>query len=480
MLTLQDLSPSTRVQAIERLASPDLGRWLAQVQQVGRCAHPIRVAGSSETIDAATGVVLRSYSSASEPDGITYLRCGNRRRAVCESCSHQYQGDVYHVIMAGAAGGMKNVPAEVSQHPLVFATLTAPSFGPVHAAKKPGQRGSRRCRPRSGSGRKLCPHGWPTWCMAVHDHDDTLVGQPLCRECYDYLGHLVWQWYAPELWRRFTIALGRALARHLSLSETACRRLVRVQFAKVAEFQRRGVIHFHALIRLDGHPTETDPFPPPARTVSAPLLVDLVLQAAGEVSCEASPVDSHDVGRVLSFGRQVDARAVHGDADREVATGVELHPETVAAYVAKYATKAAADLADSQAGPNPHLAQLKRLVRRTALRAGCAGLTGPDGPYKGWSRWADMLGFRGHFASKSRRYSTTLGKLRQARRDHVRARLNKLHGREPERIGHDDDLAELEAETTLVVGSWRFAGIGWLTAGDAALAAASAARARDD
>ena len=34
------------------------------------------------------------------------------------------------------------------------------------------------------------------------------------------------------------------------------------------------------------------------------------------------------------------------------------------------------------------------------------------------------------------------------------------------------DLAELE-NTTLVVGSWRFAGIGWLSAGDAALAAAS-------
>ncbi|GAA3704577.1 hypothetical protein GCM10022204_22610 [Microlunatus aurantiacus] len=315
--------------------------------------------------------------------------------------------------------------------------------------------------------------------MAVHDHDQVLVGQPLCRECYDYLGHLVWQWYAPELWRRFTIALGRALARHLGVSETACRRLVRVQFAKVAEFQRRGVVHFHALIRLDGHPTDTDPFPPPARKVSDAALVELVLQAAAEVSCEASPVDGHDVGRVLSFGRQVDVRAVHSDADREAVTGVELHPETVAAYVAKYATKAAADLADGH-HRNPHLARLKRFVSKTALRSGCAGLTGLDGPYKGWGRWADMLGFRGHFASKSRRYSTTLGRLRQARRDHVRARLNKLHGGEPVRVGDDADLAELEADSTLVVGSWRFAGIGWLTAGDAALAAASAARARDD
>jgi len=33
-----------------------------------------------------------------------------------------------------------------------------------------------------------------------------------------------------------------------------------------------------------------------------------------------------------------------------------------------------------------------------------------------------MLGFRGHFASKSRRYSTTLGRLRSARRRFERAK----------------------------------------------------------
>jgi hypothetical protein len=38
---------------------------------------------------------------------------------------------------------------------------------------------------------------------------------------------------------------------------------VRVQFAKVAEFQRRGIVHFHALIRLDGPPTDTEHYPPP-------------------------------------------------------------------------------------------------------------------------------------------------------------------------------------------------------------------------
>ena len=127
-----------------------------------------------------------------------------------------------------------------------------------------GRPGTRRCLPRTGGQRQVCPRGRPRWCMTVHDHTDPACGQPLCGHCYDYTAHLIWQWWAPELWRRFTITLRRRLATHLGLSEAAARERVRVQFAKVAEFQRRGIIHFHALIRLDGPPTDTQPYPPPA------------------------------------------------------------------------------------------------------------------------------------------------------------------------------------------------------------------------
>src|SRR5688500_4699378 len=133
-------STSTQAQVAARLGRPDLGRWLGQVQQVRHCAHPVRLAGTSHIIDPATGEVLGSYDSAVEPDGVTYVRCGNRRASVCPSCSHEYKGDVWHVLMAGAAGGIKNVPATVSAHPLVFATFTAPSFGPVHTAKRSEER----------------------------------------------------------------------------------------------------------------------------------------------------------------------------------------------------------------------------------------------------------------------------------------------------------------------------------------------------
>src|SRR5436309_16105984 len=82
-----------------------------------------------------------------------------------------------------------------------------------------------------------------------------------------------------------------------------------------------------------------------------------------------------------------------------------------------------------------------------------------------------MLGFGGHFSTKSRRYSTTLGALRRARtdwREDRRRRRELFAGREPEVV-----------DTTLLVGHLAYAGTGWLTTGDALLAATAAAQARE-
>ncbi len=81
-----------------------------------------------------------------------------------------------------------------------------------------------------------------------------------------------------------------------------------------------------------------------------------------------------------------------------------------------------------------------------------------------------MLGFRGHFSTKSRRFLTTLGRLRAARADYRRANP----AAEARELG-----TEADDDTTLVVASWEFAGIGYRTTGDAALALAAAARARE-
>ncbi|WP_371784177.1 replication initiator [Streptosporangium subroseum] len=57
---------------------------------------------------------------------------------------------------------------------------------------------------------------------------------------------------------------------------------------------------------------------------------------------------------------------------------------------------------------------------------------------------------RPHFSSKSRRYSTTLGDLRQVRATHRATEARERHG-----------LPLLGDETTLVLGHWRFAGTGY-------------------
>ena len=92
-----------------------------------------------------------------------------------------------------------------------------------------------------------------------------------------------------------------------------------------------------------------------------------------------------------------------------------------------------------------------------------------------------MLGFRGHFSTKSRRYSLTLGALRRARHRYQRLRAQ---GRLEDTTSLDTrQLDELlladEEETTLVVGSWAYQGTGWTNPGDEALALAAAARARE-
>jgi excisionase family DNA binding protein len=118
-------------------------------------------------------------------------------------------------------------------------------------------------------------------------------------------------------------------------------------------------------------------------------------------------------------------------------------------------------------------------VAHLARRATLAGQSGDLSLYAGWSRYVDMLGFRGHFATKSHRYSTTLGRLRQVRRDYTRSH-HRAQTRSTDQLAEvDQDQVDGE-DTTLVIGSWRYAGMGWLTTADAALAMASAARARDD
>ena len=79
-----------------------------------------------------------------------------------------------------------------------------------------------------------------------------------------------------------------------------------------------------------------------------------------------------------------------------------------------------------------------------------------------------MLGFGGHFLTKSQRHRVTFQLLRD----------NRVVWRRTETAGPDGDGQAPEPETVLVVNFLQFVGAGWHTTGDAILANASAYLAR--
>jgi len=296
-------------------------------------------------------------------------------------------------------------------------------------------------------------------------------GSPLCADCYDWASAVVWQWWAPEMWRRTTIALRRVLAVLLGVPEKRLKVVASLQYAKVAEYQARGLIHFHALVRLDGPDGPGSPAP-----LDGEHLADVLRTAAPAVTYTAPPVDAQDTARVLAWGQQLDVRVVRDGARTDDPAG-PLTPEQVAGYLAKYATKDANSLR-SPGVPRPHLTRLTKTCRGLADRA--RRHDREESPYLLLGKWAHMLGFRGHFSTKSRRYSVTLGALRRARH-----RFQQLAA-ESRRTGEPLDVRELEErllaedeETTLVIGEWTYQGTGWTRAGDQALALAAAGRARE-
>ncbi|GGL39672.1 replication initiator [Planomonospora parontospora] len=440
-------SPHAVAGMISRLNDPHYARWASQVRRTGGCRQPIHLRGRVDHIDQATGELIHRYSTRTEPGGVLRVPCKTRRASRCPACAETYRADTYQLIRAGLIGG-KGVPETVTAHPCLFVTLTAPSFGSVHTRREKNGK-VLPCHARRDA--PTCPHGRVMSCTARHGSEETCLGEPLCPDCYDYAGSVLFNALSPELWRRFTLALRRRLARAAGLTQRELREQAVVSFAKVAEYQRRGVVHFHAVIRLDGPDGPTSP--PPA-WATADALADAVRHAASAVAVTA-PAVTDEPARVLRWGAQLDVRSI--------TMGGELTEQAVAAYIAKYATKAAECVGtlDRRINPLDDLAALpirehaRRLIAecfRLGVFAELADLRLPQ--------WAHMLGFRGHFSTKSRRYSTTLGDIREERTEHMRTEAVST-GR----------LPLFEEDTVLVIAEWEYAGQGY-SLGDALLAAA--------
>ncbi|WP_341483298.1 replication initiator [Streptomyces tubbatahanensis] len=342
-----------------------------------------------------------SYSTAGEPGERLAVRCRNRRASVCEPCSRLHAGDTFQLIRSGLSGG-KSVPQTVRQNPRLFVTLTAPSFGPVHRHRD----GS--CRPRRD--RADCEHGIPLGCGITHAEWDSNVGQPLCSACYDYAGHVLWHAHAGRLWDRFTTSVRRQLAAAGGVPRSQLGRHLVVSFAKVAEFQQRAAVHFHAVVRLDG---PDGPGSPPPEWATSELLGEAV--AAGVAGTFVRVPESDAYGtEIVTWGTQFDIRTIHSFSD-----GDEITDDAVAAYVAKYVSKGAAETGvglDYRVTSYADIGLVPVARHTRALMGTCWRLGGlRELEHLRLRAWAHSLGFRGHILTKSRRYSTTYAELRSER-----------------------------------------------------------------
>lgn len=450
----------TRVQA-RRLMAADSAKG---------CTQPIQLSGQIVVDDAVTGRRIYDWSSQrDELNGTIYVPCKTRRADRCEHCARIYQGDAYRLIVDGLRGG-EFVPEEVRKHPALFVTFTAPSFGTVHRHALDKKKNPLPCHPRRGG--EICPHGIDFDCKARHDKDDPVVGQAMCPDCYDYDGAVIWNHFAGKLWRQTRIEIEHYLAKKFDTSRLKLRKFfARTEFAKVAEFQARGMVHFHVAIRLDG--------PDGSNVAKDTKLLTKAIEHAHRRATVAT-VD----GRHIGWGPQLDIGELTTDKRRE----------KVAGYCAKYATKSAEgtgqlsrrirdDRQIDYLTVNDHLARLVRaswklgnqalswikaqppkhvhdgdvtieqdgdvwrltvvgelvdnsrgVIRRTfKTRADAEAfvitLEAHHHPLEGLTRWAHQFGFGGHFLTKSRSgesqngpawlgWSTTFSFLRQRRAEH--------------------------------------------------------------
>ncbi|WP_343036409.1 replication initiator [Isoptericola halotolerans] len=217
------------------------------------------------------------------------IRCGTRFRRRCPSCAHLYRGDVRAVMYDGL--NVIRDAAEGVGDALFFLTFTAPSFGRTHRAAKGYEKGGRRC----GCGRR-------------HEPGSAWRGVPLRFSEYDYVSQVPWNYCAGRLLSRTMDEVGRLLELD-----------GRPTYITVAEYQQRGAIHFHTLLRVNRH--------------LVPQIKAAVLKATEATKVYAGAGTTGDkIGR----GEQIDVKHV------EMKTGAEAYK--TAGYLAKLVGYSAKDL----------------------------------------------------------------------------------------------------------------------------------------
>jgi hypothetical protein len=324
-------------------------------------------------------------------------------------------------------------------------------------------------------------------------------------------------WHLPELWRRFTIALRRAVSTHLKAIGVKAGS-ERVSFVKVVELQARAIPHIHALIRLDPPPANDDtpgsrephchgPAAPRgggenrptadqhtgwSSPITAAELAALVQRAARHVRIDVATGDGgsdQQVVRVVRFGSQIATQpltpepttaASDSEGDDTAPTTVSrLSPRRVAGYLAKYVTKSLHDFGitarrlTAEAIGDLDVTEHVRAILATIAQL--AEHTAQGGSLAGIGRWLHTLGYRGHITTKSRRYSITMTALRA-----IRHRWRQHHTDQPEPADLQRNSPDRPSGAIAIddLDDWRIAGAGHRNDGERLLVHTAAHQAR--
>jgi hypothetical protein len=158
-------------------------------------------------------------------------RCGTRRRDKCEPCSVIWKDDAYYALIN---------PSKEHQGSLTFITLTAPGskhFGASHTASYKGLK-SERCA-----------------CRSYHSPSDKVVGLPINPENFEYKKITKFNYRASRLTSVTLQKIYRLMLTDLNngkdKTEKKTIKDVRLPTARVMEWQERGVLHVHIIVR--GH-----------------------------------------------------------------------------------------------------------------------------------------------------------------------------------------------------------------------------------
>lgn len=139
------------------------------------------------------------------------------RASACPSCAQLYMRDVAAIFRSGVF----DAPPDTSPSSMMFLTLTAPSFGAVH--RVPG---------------RTSEQFWNCKCGATHGASaQHLRGIPLDVDTYRYEDAVAWNNGVGPLWDSTQHRLERELGNF--------------EYAVVREWQMRGVLHFHVILRLE-------------------------------------------------------------------------------------------------------------------------------------------------------------------------------------------------------------------------------------